>query len=293
MKIRILGTAAGGGTPQWNCACAQCTRARREGTARTQDCLAVSANGTDWYLVNASPDIRDQILAAPELTPGPGQRDTPVRGVLLTDAELDHTLGLVALREGADLDVYGSAPMFSALDEGFPVQRILAPYGSTRWHETADGVPFTLAGGLRVTAIALSAKRPRYAAERPAHDDWVVAYRFADPLPGAALLYAPCLAQWTSAFDAALEGVSHLLVDGSFFHQDEMARTAGWSASASDMGHLPISESLEAVAGHPGLRCLYTHLNNTNPVLDTRTAEYRAVRAAGAEVAADGQLLEL
>lgn len=293
MRVRILGTAAGGGVPQWNCACAQCARARRAGTARTQDCLAVSANASDWYLVNASPDIRAQILAAPELLPGPGRRDTPVRGVLLTDAELDHTLGLVVLREGADLDVYGSAPVLSALDDGFPVRAVLAPYGSTRWHETAGGSSFVLTGGLRVTAIALSAKRPRYAAGRPAHDDWVRAYRFEGPESGAALLYAPCLAQWTPAFDAALEGVSHLIMDGSFFHQDEMARTAGRPATARDMGHLPISESLEAVAGRPGLRCLYTHVNNTNPVLDPRSAEYRAVRAAGAEVAADGRLLDL
>ncbi len=293
MRVRVLGTAAGGGTPQWNCACDQCDRARREGTARTQDCLAVSANGTDWYLVNASPDIRSQILAAPDLAPGPGRRDTPVRGVLLTDAELDHTLGLVMLREGADLEVYGSAPVLSALDEAFPVRPVLAPYGSVRWHETTAGVPFVLAGGLRVTAIALSAKRPRYAAGLPTRDSWVQAYRFEDPLTGTALLYAPCLARWTPAFEAALDGVSHLLVDGSFFHQDEMARTAGWSATARDMGHLPISESLEAVAGHPELRCLYTHLNNTNPVLDAHSDEYRAVRAAGAGVAADGQVLEL
>lgn len=293
MKVRILGTAAGGGLPQWNCACAQCALARSQGRSRTQDCLAVSAQGSDWHLVNASPDIRVQILATPDLAPGPGRRDTPVRGVLLTDAELDHVMGLMMLREGTELDVYGSAPVLSALDDGFPIRGLLAPYGASRWHEVAGGVTVALADGLRVRPIPLSAKRPRYAADQPAHDSWVAAYRFEDPATGSALLYAPCLPEWTPAFDAALEGVTHLIMDGSFFHQDEMARTAGWSATARSMGHLPISESLDAVAARPGLRCLYTHVNNTNPVLEPHSAEYLAVRAAGADIAVDGQLLEL
>ncbi|WP_410574728.1 pyrroloquinoline quinone biosynthesis protein PqqB [Amycolatopsis sp. cmx-4-61] len=293
MKVRILGTAAGGGVPQWNCACPQCTVARRTGAARTQDCLAVSANGSHWHLVNASPDLRVQILAAPDMVPGPGRRDTPVRGVLLTDAELDHTLGLLALREGAKLDVYGSAPVLLALDDCFPIRRIMGPYGSTRWHEVVAGEPFELSDGLQVRAVPLGAKRPRYAADQPARDDWVLAYRFADPVTGSALLYAPCLAEWTPAFGSALKGVSQLVVDGSFYHQDEMIRTAGWAPSSRDMGHLPISESLEALAAHPGLRCLYTHVNNTNPVLDPHSAERDAVRAAGADVATEGHELEL
>src|SRR5260370_15263572 len=121
MRVRLLGTAAGGGLPQWNCACAMCARSRRDGIGRTQDCLAVTGARRRWYLVNASPDVRAQILGAPELAPGPGLRETPVSGVLLTDGELDHTIGLLMLREGSRLDVYGPGPVLDALRDSFPV----------------------------------------------------------------------------------------------------------------------------------------------------------------------------
>src|SRR5437763_3535134 len=136
---------------------------------------------------------------------------------------MDHTLGLLVLREGSTLDVYALPPVVAALGDGFPARQILAPYGTVRWNEVSGGTPFTLAGGLRVTPVPLSGKRPRYAAERPERPDWVVAYRFEDPATGGVLLYAPCLADWTDSFAEALEGVSCLVVDGSFFYNDEMA----------------------------------------------------------------------
>jgi pyrroloquinoline quinone biosynthesis protein B len=285
----VLGTAAGGGLPQWNCACVVCDGARRDGTSRTQDCLAISADGTGWYLVNASPDIRAQILAAPELAPGPARRQTPLRGVLFTSAELDHTLGLVALREAADFTVYGTATVLSAL----PMRPLVEPYGGFSW-STVD-VPTELGGGLSVEAVPVSRKRPRYAVAAGLADaaDWVVAYRFTDRRTGGVFVYAPGLPAWTAEFAAALHDAACVMLDGSFFTDDEMAVRAGGGPAARQMGHLPIEDSLPRRAEHPAVRWLYTHLNNTNPVLVTGSPEHRAVVAAGAEVAADTMVLDL
>lgn len=131
MKVILLGTAAGGGYPQWNCACAMCRRAGDDDSpARTQDCVAVSADGSRWLLLNASPDIRSQTLRTPELAAGPGPRQTPITAAALTDAELDHALGLLLLREAADsMSVHASTAVLEALDTGFPLRRIVTGYG--------------------------------------------------------------------------------------------------------------------------------------------------------------------
>jgi pyrroloquinoline quinone biosynthesis protein B len=268
---------------------------RARGLSRTQDCLAVSGDGREWFLVNCSPDIRAQILATPELAPGPGRRDTPIRGVLLTDAELDHTIGLLALRERTRLDVHAPETVLGALHTGgFPVRDVLAPYGAGNWHLIAPEAPTMLDEHLRVTAIPVGAKRPRYAAAGTtgAQSPWVVAYRFEDLRTGNALLYAPCFGEWTGALDRAMAGVTLLLADGTFFHDDEMRRSAGTGGTARSMGHLPIAESMKQLNAYSGVRRLYTHLNNTNPLLDPDSEECGEVAAAGFEVAEDGVLLE-
>ena len=155
MKVLLLGTAAGGGFPQWNCACRMCVSGL---PPRTQDCLAVSADGHGWYLVNASPDIRSQILGAKQLAAGPGPRDTPVRGAFLTDAELDHALGLTMLREGAGLRVWAPEAVLTALRADFPLREIVARYGAWDWRP-AGAVEVD---GLRVTAVPVGSKRPKY-----------------------------------------------------------------------------------------------------------------------------------
>ncbi len=273
-----------------------CARARRDGTSRTQDCLAVTGSGQRWYLVNASPDIRAQILAAPELAAGPGPRETPVAGVLLTDGELDHTLGLLMLREGSPLAVYGPGPVLAALRDSFPARPILAPYGSLTWHEVSPGGPVTLDGQLSVTAVALGAKRPRYAQSAAVADGaspWVVAYRFEDRRTGGSLVYAPCLAAWTEPLDAALAGAGCVILDGTFFHDDEMLRATGEDRPARGMGHLPIADSYRRLAAHPAAHRLYTHLNNTNPAQAADSPEWAILNAAGIEVAHDGMAVEL
>lgn len=301
MKVRILGTAAGGGAPQWNCACDSC-RSTRDGSSpsRTQDCLAISGGGESWYLVNASPDIRAQLLATPELAPGPGRRDTPLRGALLTTAELDHVLGLVMLREGSGLSVWAPGAVLAGLATGFPIKGVLDPYGSWAWHEVTPGEAFTLDDGrLSVTALPISAKRPRYAAGLEEAGPWVVAYRIADTVTGGALLYAPCLASWPDGFDKVVAGVDCVIVDGTFYSPDEMTDATGRPPALTGqalMGHLPIAGeggSLVALGRHPGARRLYTHLNNTNPAQHAASPERAAITAAGVEIPDDGTLLEL
>ncbi|MCA1654989.1 MAG: pyrroloquinoline quinone biosynthesis protein PqqB [Pseudonocardiaceae bacterium] len=289
MRVLLLGTAAGGGFPQWNCACRLCGACRAGDPvvpARTQDCLAISANGTDWYLVNASPDVRAQVLAAPALAAGPGPRDTPLRGALLTDAELDHTLGLLLLREGGGLRVWAPPAVLSALGGSFPVRDTVARYGDWDWRSTVD-MP-----GLAVVAFAVSDKKPKYARESTAAGPWVVAYRITDPATGGALVYAPCLRVWPDGFDDFVAGAACVLLDGTFFSPREMAGTGTTAAAQRAMGHVPIDGpdgSLERIRrlGSTGTRWLYTHVNNTNPVLDRSSAEFAAVRAAGADVPLD------
>lgn len=286
MKIRILGTAAGGGSPQWNCGCPECEAARAAGRSRTQDGVAVSGDGRAWYLVNASPDLRAQLLATPGLRPPAGTRDTPVRGVLFTSAELDHTLGLLGLREAAELDVYATAWVHEALTAAFPLHAVLAGYTRVRRHDVRDGEPVALAGGLRATAAVLSAKKPRYAGEL-APGESVCAYRF--DAGGRSFVYAPGLAAWSPEFERAIDGADVVAVDGTFFTEDEM----GPARPASGMGHLAVREQLPLIAARPRTRFLFTHLNNTNPLLRPDAPEQAEVAAAGAAVAADGQELEL
>lgn len=288
MKVVVLGTAAGGGVPQWNCACGPCSAVRSgELPARTQDALAVSADGAGWWLVNASPDIGAQLASTPSLAPGPGPRDTPVRGVLFTDAELDHTLGLAVLRGAVGLRVHAPAAVLRALA---PTRDVLATYGEWSWREVEPGRAVEL-DGLEVTAFPVSGKRPRYATDST-DGTWVVAYRFTDPATGGVLLYAPCLASWPPGFDALVAEADVVLLDGTFHAPSEMGTATG-TGGQSAMGHLPITHSLAHLRGHPSTRLIYTHLNNTNPALDPGSPEHAEITAAGAELVPDGTLIEI
>lgn len=307
MRLRILGTTAGGGLPQWNCACPGCARARSAGQAatRTQECAAISVSDDSWYLVNASADIRAQILASPQLTPPTGTRDTPLKGVLLTDGELDHLVGLFSLREGARLAVHAPAAVADCLDRETPVRDLLAPYGSAHWHGLPTGSGDWGGGGpslvlddgrLTVRVFAIGDKRPRYAATSSQPGPWVVAYRFEDTATGAAVVYAPSLACWPAGFDAFLAGAHCVVLDGTFWSDDEMAASTGHGPTAREMGHLPITGphgTLRLLRPLGLTRCVYTHLNNTNPVADHGSPERAELAAAGIEVADDGMEIRL
>lgn len=292
MKAVLLGTTAGGGFPQWNCACGLCVRARSGSLpSRTQDCLAISGNGTDWWLVNASPDIRTQIAGCSFLNPGPGPRDTPVRGALFTDAELDHTLGLLTLRGGAGLTVWAPGTVLHALRDQFDLRTVVDGYAPVTWREV-EADQFDL-GGLHVSAIPISGKRPKYARSSTVDGHWVVAYRFEDPVSGGVLVYAPCLASWPEGFDEVVAEADCVLLDGTFYAASEMGSATGSSSGQAAMGHLPITASLPELRRFPEVRRIYTHLNNTNPVLDPESAESLKLREAGVEVPLDGTVIEL
>jgi pyrroloquinoline quinone biosynthesis protein B len=292
VRAVLLGTTAGGGFPQWNCACALCVRARSGSLpSRSQDCLAISGNGTDWWLVNASPDIRTQIASCALLNPGPGARETPLRGALFTDAELDHTLGLLTLRGGAGLTVWAPGPVLHALKDEFDVRSVIDGYAPVAWRRVDDR-PVDL-GDLRVSAIPISSKKPKYARSSTVEGHWVVAYRFEDPVSGGVLVYAPCLASWPDGFDDVVAGADALLLDGTFYGASEMGTATGSSSGQASMGHLPITASLPELRRFPSVRRLYTHLNNTNPVLDPSSPESAKLREAGVEVPVDGTVIEL
>ncbi|MFC7258512.1 pyrroloquinoline quinone biosynthesis protein PqqB [Streptomyces lutosisoli] len=289
MKVVLLGTAAGGGFPQWNCACALCAAAR-DGKlpARTQECVAVSGNSRDWWLLNASPDIRTQLTTTPALAPGPGPRDTPVRGVLLTDAEADHVMGLTVLRGGAGLKLYAAPPVLAALA---PLRAMLDRYAPWAWADSLTEGGFVLAGGLVVSAHPVGSKAPKYLAGPVADVGWVTSYRIEDLASGGVLVYAPCLGGWAPALDELLATATCALLDGTFYAADEMGTAVRAPAGQAAMGHLPVSGargSLAALARHPGPRRIYTHLNNTNPLLDPASDASARVTGAGVEVLPDG-----
>lgn len=292
MRVVLLGTAAGGGFPRWNCACALCAAAR-DGKlpSRTQECVAVTGNSRDWWLLNASPDIRTRLTATSALWPGPGPRGTPVRGVLLTGAEADHVTGLTVLRGAPGLKVYAAPPVLAALT---PARAVLDRYAPWEWADSFAEGGFVLAGGLVVTAHAVGAKGPEYVPPRPPDDRWMTAYRVEDLATGGVLVHAPCVGAWTDTLDDLLATADCAVLDGTFFAADETGTAArgdtGRPAQAA-MDHLPVSGphgSLAALTGRPGLRRVYTHLNHTNPLLDPGSAARAQVTGAGVEVLMDG-----
>jgi pyrroloquinoline quinone biosynthesis protein B len=283
VRVRFLGTAAGGGIPQWNCGCPGCDAARIAGFNRTQDTLAVSGDGAAWYLVNASPDLRAQLLATPELAPRPGTRATPIRGVLLSTAELDHVLGLPTLREAERLDVSASATVLAGLR---PVRTLLAAYCDVHWHPLVDGQPYPMTGGLEVTRWTIGSKRPRYAAAAEG-EEWVSALDIVDGA-GRRLLYATCVARWTDQLAELIDAADIVVLDGTFVTEHELAQATGRGVPASAMGHLPIEGSL-AVA-RPSGNVIYSHLNNTNPLTGPRAILHFG---HAVEIARDGLTVEL
>jgi pyrroloquinoline quinone biosynthesis protein B len=296
VRVVLLGTAAGGGFPQWNCACALCAAAR-DGKlpSRTQECAAVTGNGRDWWLLNASPDLRTQLTATPALWPGPGPRDTPLRGVLLTDAEADHVTGLSALRGAAGLKVYAAPPVRAVLT---PARAALDRYAAWEWADSQADGGFVLAGGLVVTAHPLGTRIPKYVpAQAPQPEGpWVTAYRVEDLASGGVLVYAPSVEAWSPALDELCASADCVVLDGTFFAADEMGTAVRAGAGQAALGHLPVTGpegSLEALARHLGTRRIYTHLNNTNPLLDPASPARARVAEHGVEVLPDGTELLL
>lgn len=303
MRVHVLGSAAGGGFPQWNCNSGN-NRGWHEGTsraeARTQSSIAVSADGHRWVLINASPDVRQQVIGFDGLRAAPGTRQTGIAAVVLIDAQIDHTAGLTILREGAPLDVWCTRPVHEDLTTGLPLFKVLEHYCTVRWHEialaeTAFDIP--QAPGLRFTAVPLESAAPPYSPHRNnPHPGDNIGLLIEDPGTGGRLFYAPGLGKIGAGVTQAMAAADCLLVDGSFFYEDEMQRMGVGRKTAAEMGHLPQSGDngmLALMAHYPNKRRILIHINNTNPILDPDSEERAAVEAAGVEVAHDGLDIEL
>ena len=292
MWLQVLGSAAGGGFPQWNCGCPGC-RAVRDGSRpalpRTQSSVAVSADRRQWFLLNASPDVRGQIEAFPPLHPRNG-RATPLEAVLLTDAELDHTLGLLLLREAQALQVHATPAVHQRLRDGTGVLATLERYCRVDWHPVIPGVDVSLGAGLSYRAFDVpTTKRDRFGGA--AEPGRVVGYRLTDGHSGRAAVYLPGMQRLTPEVHAQLDACACLLVDGTCWDDDEMIRLGLAARTAGDMGHLPIGGpdgSLEQLAGLAIERTIYIHVNNTNPVLLEDSLQRQMLTDRGMEVAVDG-----
>jgi pyrroloquinoline quinone biosynthesis protein B len=298
VRARILGSAAGGGFPQWNCRCPTCEAARTGITAlpRTQSSLAIRGAEGPWFVANASPDLRQQLegLAA---KPADGMRVAPVAGVLLTDAEIDHTAGLLLLRESSTaIRVYGSDQVRRALTEGFPVLRMLGDYCGVDWRTLEPGVALPLEGSsLEVESFAAGGDAPRYLAATGGGLE-AVGLVFRDRATRGVLTYVPGLARLDDELLSRLAASDAVLVDGTFWRDDELARLGISGRTARQMGHVPLSGSggsLEAFARLERPRVILVHINNTNPVLLERSPERAAVLRADVEVAHDGLEVQL
>jgi pyrroloquinoline quinone biosynthesis protein B len=293
VRVRILGSAAGGGFPQWNCHCETCEAAREGVRARprTQSSLAIRGGEGPWFLVNASPDARQQLEA---LTPreAAGVRTPPIAGVLLTDAEIDHTAGLLLLRESqAPVRVFGDEGVERALRDGYPVLAILERYCGAEWQTFEPERATPLEGSsLSVEPFDAGGDAPRYLSGSDVELQ-ASGFVFRDSAGGGVVTYAPGLARLNDGVLSRFAASDLVLVDGTFWRDDELARLGISARSARDMGHLPLSGpggTLEALARLRRPRKVLVHINNTNPILLEDSPEREAVVRAGVEVAYDG-----
>ncbi|CAE6808045.1 Coenzyme PQQ synthesis protein B [Paraburkholderia aspalathi] len=306
MKIKVLGSSAGGGFPQWNCNCRNCNGVRRstlKATRRTQSSIAVSANGEDWLLVNASPDLLAHIAAHPELQPARRARDSGIAAVLVIDAQIDHVTGLLMLREhDTPLPLYTTDAVWQDLCSGFPVATILSHYcGVEHYRIALDGAPLAIdaLNGVQIDALPLSSKAPPYSPHRhaPRHGD-NIGLVITNRQTGKRVFYAPGLGAIEAHVLAAMGEADLLLVDGTLWTGDEMIRLGLSKKTAADMGHLQQSgpggmievlDSLEA----QNVRKVLIHINNTNPILVEDGPERRLLTEHGIEVAYDGMTFEI
>jgi pyrroloquinoline quinone biosynthesis protein B len=306
MKIKVLGSSAGGGFPQWNCNCRNCDGVRNgtlNALRRTQSSIVVSANGEDWLLVNASPDLLAQIAAHPELQPARRARDSGIAAVVTMDAQIDHVTGLLMLRErDTPLPLYVTDAVLQDLSTGLPVVSILAHYCGVERHAIPlDGSSFTIPAlpGIRIEALPLSSKAPPYSPHReaPQRGD-NIGLTFIDEHSGKRAFYAPGLGALEPHVLEAMNGADLLLVDGTLWTPDEMIELGLSKKTAADMGHLAqtgaggMIEVLDSIE-RAGVRKVLIHINNTNPILIEDGPEQRRLAEHGIEVAFDGMAFEL
>jgi pyrroloquinoline quinone biosynthesis protein B len=304
LKIRVLGSAAGGGFPQWNCNCPNCA-GYRAGTlrarARTQSSIAVT-DGDCWALVNASPDILSQLQANPDLQPGRAIRDSAIAAIILVDGQVDHTTGLYMLREAVrPWPLWCSDSTFADLTGGNPVLGVLSHFcGVDRRRIALDDAGFRVDGmpGVRWQALPVAGKPAPYSPNRdsPVPGD-NLALVIEDRASGRTAVYAPGLSAIDDRTWRAMQAAACVLVDGTFWSDDEMIRLRISSKRARDIGHLAQSGPggmLEWLDRLPrGTRRILIHINNTNPILDEASPQHAELTGRGIEVARDGMEIVL
>jgi pyrroloquinoline quinone biosynthesis protein B len=283
--------------PQWNCACLNCQDARRGRIPpRTQSSVAISEDGHHWFLVNASPDLPGQIQKHPDLQPAARSfRNSPISGVLLTNADLDHVLGLFSLREGGRLNIHATAAVREALTDPLGIAPVLDVFCGASWREPpVTGFAPVIDGNLRYRAIALPGTSPPFAKGISNGGVHSVAYQFLDQRTGGRLLVAPDVAGINDGLREALETSDAVLFDGTFWSDDELSLVKTTARGAAAMGHLTIKDgSLDLLGKLAARRKIYFHINNTNPILSRDSAEKAAVEAAGITIGYDGLEFEL
>lgn len=301
MRVRVLGSGAGGGFPQWNCNCSNC-KGFRLGTlfakARTQSSVALSADGHRWYLLNASPDIRQQINASPCLAPRREPRDTPIQAILLTNGEIDHIAGLLSVRESQPLCLYSTLQVQQWVLETNAVFRGLfrAPTQSL-WKivSTTEQEIIGIDGkssGLFYEAFIVPGKPPAYLTGLVSEsNEATIGYKIIDAASHRSLVYLPAIKHIDHAVMTMLESCECFFFDGTCWSDDELVLLGLSQKTSLSMGHVPISGpegSLVQLAGLQRARKIYTHMNNTNPLLIENSPEQRIVVKTGWEVAFDG-----
>ena len=308
MQVKVLGAAAGGAFPQWNCACPNCAALRAgtfRGKSRTQTQVAITGDGSSWFLLGASPDLRIQIEATPELHPRAGLRQSPIAGVLLANADLDHTLGLLLLRELQPFRIQATASVRRIVREDNSFFHMLQRVpNQTVWSDFQLGNEFSLLdvrgkeSGILCRAWSLSPHYPAYVTEerRAQLDSREASLGFILHSQDAAssskstprLAFLPAVPEIDDDLLEQLESCDMILFDGTFWSDDELIRVQASGQSALQMGHVPVEFTLNKLAGLRRPRKIFLHINNTNPRLDEASPQYRQVRGAGWEIAEDG-----
>ncbi|MGN5754510.1 pyrroloquinoline quinone biosynthesis protein PqqB [Acinetobacter calcoaceticus] len=303
MYIYVLGSAAGGGFPQWNCNCPNCHGVRTgsiQAKARTQSSIAVSENGTDWLLLNASPDIRQQLFEFKAAQPARKLRDTGITSVILMDSQLDHTTGLLTLREGCPMNVWCTEMVHQDLTSGFPVFNMLKHWnGGLQYHEINPTQAFKVDGfeNLEFLPLIIKSAAPPYSPHRnDPHDGDNIALIIKDHKTQKQLFYAPGLGKIDDQIMQIMQSSDCVMIDGTLWTDDEMQQTGVGTKTGREMGHLYISGeggSLSYLNQLSTPKKVLIHINNTNPILNENSSQFAELKANGVEVAYDGMQIEL
>lgn len=303
MYIYVLGSAAGGGFPQWNCNCPNCHGVRTgtiQAKARTQSSIAVSENGTDWVLLNASPDIRQQLFEFKAAQPARKLRDTGITSVILMDSQLDHTTGLLTLREGCPMNVWCTEMVHQDLTSGFPVFNMLKHWnGGLQYHEINPKQAFKIDNfeNLEFLPLIIKSAAPPYSPHRnDPHDGDNIALIIKDHKTQKQLFYAPGLGKIDDQIMQIMQSSDCVMIDGTLWTDDEMQQTGVGTKTGREMGHLYISGeggSLSYLNQLSTPKKVLIHINNTNPILNENSSQFAELKANGVEVAYDGMQIEL